>query len=1098
MKTIKELSCKVALISALISISLSTYAVTNRVLVEFKKIPTQKEIDQMLKTEGIKSLERFDNVKLGKLEYDYFRRLFYLQADVDAIEDIKDHPKVAGIETIGEVNAFSVVPSTTSITTDTFSNYQWGIDNNGQVILRDEDQIRYKQVNGIKGKDIKISNVYSTLNDSFKAESVLVAVIDSGIDPNHPDLKNAIYRNKVECDESGNIIRSAREDKDNNGFKGDCSGWNFASKRGSNKPTDSRGHGTHVAGIIAASSSNGLGVASLAPAKIKILPIKIFNNRGVNLNGSVSNEKLASFTDVVAKAIRYAVLMKVQVINMSFGWPRRLNSKHLSEALKMALDNNIAIVTGAGNNDTLRPVYPCAHNGVICVGATSIDGSMAGFSNYGGFVDLTAPGEKILSTFPQRIELDDPRLEFTQKGYNYKNGTSQSAPFVSLAFAILKGIYPNSTNDSLVARLYETALAPSSKKFTKAGLIQIEDAININKKVSIKPIFKGIQTVHVNMNSKKFSFELPIKNYWAQAKNIKVLINIKSDSIKLEQKMYNINKLEESESKKLIVTGHIKSTSANSDNMLEVEITTQSLASQSYKHNVSFARDAISDQELLIKQISYPGPNEDLVEITEGKLVPTIETINDKYRDSNAPEYFASKVVENNLELSIFALEGNTFKAQKISLPNVTQIMTITRVDLNYDGQKDYFIRSIDIKSANRRDAYILYSFLDSNLKPLFNNPHFKFFPNTVIVDNTNINFKMNFIPVNTKHGKMAVPFFLAIGSIPVNSQDFTPWVCGEDRGRESERNPDIWDCEEEDISPQKHAYYLIPDFDNQELRTKLFDNYKFKQALESKFDLYKNPITLLGLASQDNTSFKNGRAIFQMAVGYNSYCAVTVSEDLKYEINSLNVGYMHLEGANRVPVTLIKDNKASYFEATGFTSLQNNTLAEFLFLDPQNPHTLSSYFNYEHARKRDHILAPLVNFIKGDTSYSAVQTKSTNVVRVSRNFNVLNTYEYPVDRVTFLPGSTFMEFFYPFTIKRKGELIPALYVDATDLNTGHVYFVGLTEDGPITTINNNIYIPENCTSMNQTSIDSKEAVALLCKEQDKLVFKYLPIQIND
>ncbi|MBL6991519.1 MAG: S8 family serine peptidase [Bacteriovoracaceae bacterium] len=1105
MKATKECLYIGVLVLSLLGISYSSYASSHRVLVEFKSIPTKTQIDQILKLKGIKSIEHFDTVRLGKLEHDYFRRLFYLKADKSALKSLLVHPKVAGIEKIGKLSAFSVVPNRSPITNDEFLSYQWGINNFGQIILQDEDNIRYKEIKSVKGRDIQISDIYSTLNDLFQAKEVIVAVIDSGIDLLHPDLKDSLYRNKKECDASGNIIRPARVDNDENGFKGDCIGWNFTTKRGNNNPKDYRGHGTHVAGIIAASTSNALGVASLAPAKVKILPLKIFNH-GVKLSGIVKDKKLVSFTDVVAKAIRYAVKMNAKVINMSFGWPRRVDAKHVREAVKLAIDNNVAIITGAGNNDTLRPVYPCAYQGVVCVGAISIDGTMAGFSNYGGFVDLTAPGEDILSTYPQDIRLDDSRLKFTQNGYNYISGTSQAAPFVSLAFATLKGIYPHKSNDSLLARLYETALPRSTTKFTKAGLIQLEDAINMKKIVSLKPIFKNLHTVHVNLASKKFSFKLPIKNYWQVATNVKVKINIKNDMIVLDKNRFNINRLSEGESNTLHLTGIIKSSNTKSDNILEVEISTSNsgVLKKTYIHNISFARNAITDEELLIKPISYHGPTSDLIEITESdKIITKLETINDKFRDSKFPEYFFSKVIKNreqtNLELSVFTLQGNTFKATKTTIADVTNILTITRVDLNYDGKKDYFIRSLNNKNTRGHNPYILYSFLDSNLKPLFNKPHFKFFPNTVIIDNTNINYKMSFIAYNTIYGKIAIPFFLALGTIPINSLDKSPWVCGEDRGRQSERNPDVWACEEEDNSRQRHAYYLIPDFDKGILKTKLFDNYKFREALESRFYNLSKP-RLLGLTSQDKSRFNNGQAIFQMALGPYEYFSVIVSDDLNYQITPLDVGFMQLEGVNSVPITHIKNNYVSYYETTGFTTLQNSTLAEFLFLDPQNPHQLSSYFSYEHTRKKDHILAPVANFIKDDTNYSVVQTKSTNVVRIAKDDSIINTYDYPVHRVTFLPGSQFMEFFYPFVIKHKNRPIPALYIDATDLNTGHVYFVGLTDDGPIASINNNIYIPDNCTSMNQTSIDSKEAVCLLCREsrQNKLVFKYLPITIND
>src|SRR5690606_5847534 len=129
---------------------------------------------------------------------------------------------------------------------------------------------------------------------------VRVAVIDSGLDYEHEEIVNQLYKNDVECRNGKPPIGAPKDDNDNNGYKGDCIGINLISERAeySNKPTDDIGHGTHVAGTIAATPDNGIGIAGLS-ARIKILPIKILAAKDVR--------GAKPLTDRVAEAILYAV-----------------------------------------------------------------------------------------------------------------------------------------------------------------------------------------------------------------------------------------------------------------------------------------------------------------------------------------------------------------------------------------------------------------------------------------------------------------------------------------------------------------------------------------------------------------------------------------------------------------------------------------------------------------------------------------------------------------------------------------------------------------------------------------------------------------------
>lgn len=227
---------------------------------------------------------------------------------------------------------------------------------------------------------------------SKKGEGVVVAVIDTGCQMDHPDLKDQ-------------IIGGRNFTKD---FKGDTG--NFS---------DNNGHGTHVAGIIAA-AQNGTGVMGVAP-KAKLLILKVLGESG---DGNYQN---------IIDAINYAIKWrgpnneKVRVISMSLGGTADISKLH--EAVKKAVNNNILVVSASGNNGDDNPKtdelnYPAAYNEAVSVGAIDFLKRITKYSNSNNNVDLVAPGNEIISTY-----LDGK--------YAKLSGTSMATPHVSGAVALI-------------------------------------------------------------------------------------------------------------------------------------------------------------------------------------------------------------------------------------------------------------------------------------------------------------------------------------------------------------------------------------------------------------------------------------------------------------------------------------------------------------------------------------------------------------------------------------------------------------------------------------------------------------------------------------
>ncbi|WP_455540088.1 S8 family peptidase [Terrisporobacter sp.] len=265
---------------------------------------------------------------------------------------------------------------------------------------------------------------------SSRGEGINIAVIDSGCDINHESLKDNIVLVKNFTDED---------------------------KKNPNIVIDRVGHGTHVAGIIAANGNDNT-VIGVAPwANLYIL--KVIDKTGT---GSVS---------WVVNAINYAVEKKVDIISMSLGMSK--NDLKLEKAIKNAVNNNILVVCAAGNNgdgdtNTFEYSYPAAYADVISVGAVDKKGVPAKFSNSNLVVDLVAPGVDILSTY-------------TNNQFAVLSGTSMAAPYVSGSLALLKNwskeeFQRNLTQEELYAQLIKyTKNLGYPKVIEGNGLLYLKD-----------------------------------------------------------------------------------------------------------------------------------------------------------------------------------------------------------------------------------------------------------------------------------------------------------------------------------------------------------------------------------------------------------------------------------------------------------------------------------------------------------------------------------------------------------------------------------------------------------------------------------------------
>ncbi|MEV5028610.1 S8 family peptidase [Paenibacillus sp. LPE1-1-1.1] len=230
-------------------------------------------------------------------------------------------------------------------------------------------------------------------------DKVIIAVLDTGVQSNHPDLKGKLI-------EGTNIVDEEAE------------------------PDDDVGHGTHVSGIIGATVNNSEGVAGLSWYN-KIMPVKVLDSSG------------AGSTYSVAQGIIWATDHGAKVINMSLG--NYAQADFLHDAIKYAYEHDVVMIAASGNDNTDRPGYPAAYPEVFAVAATDSNHEKASFSNYGDYIDVAAPGDSIASTYPG-------------SQYAALSGTSMASPHVAALAGLIRSVNPELTNVEVMELMRKSAV----------------------------------------------------------------------------------------------------------------------------------------------------------------------------------------------------------------------------------------------------------------------------------------------------------------------------------------------------------------------------------------------------------------------------------------------------------------------------------------------------------------------------------------------------------------------------------------------------------------------------------------------------------------
>lgn len=309
---------------------------------------------------------------------------------------------------------------------------------------------------------LKQQRLYADIAPGNTQDPMVVAVIDTGIDYRHEDLAaEKIWRNPQEK-------KNGRDD-DGNGYIDDLIGWNFVDHN--NNPWDESGHGTHIAGLIAACTNNGIGIAATNP-QVQIMALKVANFAGQAKSANV------------AAAIRYAVDHGARLINLSLGG--ELITQLEKDAAAYAEERDVLIVVAAGNKGISTNQHGYASlPGVLVAGASDLSGQRAGFSNFGGHLALLAPGIDLLSLRAKDtdfIAMSDPLDYPAESAVVGEEGNYYRASGTSFSAALTTGIASRvlSNRPQLTSAALRELMAQSATDVAPPGVDQLSGYGQVN------------------------------------------------------------------------------------------------------------------------------------------------------------------------------------------------------------------------------------------------------------------------------------------------------------------------------------------------------------------------------------------------------------------------------------------------------------------------------------------------------------------------------------------------------------------------------------------------------------------------------------------
>ncbi len=1018
-------------------------------VVKFDRVPTAAELQAIKQAPGIQAAETFIAVEHSPLATSV--RVTSSLEPRDFSRALSKLPRLRAtrIESIPAFDAQSLeIPSTAKApSNDLLSTYQWSLENQGHTLLRSIDDLHTQTVRGIPGEDIHWKKVPALFEPKLTRD-LIVAVVDSGLATTHEDLKGVSVTGR-------NFTTPALE--------------------GDTNLSDTLKHGTHIAGILAAIPDNQLGIRGVSK-RIKVMPIKVlFKQRA----GDPAPAR--AFADRVAQAILFAVKNKADAINLSLGWPRSMDTAYVREAVQFAIEAGVPIIAAAGNNSHDQTQFPCAYSGVICVGATSVDGSPTPFTNFGPQVDLSAPGEYILSTIPILIRPELYRL----KGYDFMSGTSQSAPFVAAAAALIRGVYPSDSMNRLKARLY-TSARPG--KMVRYGKLSLEEALSREPLELVQVDVKEFDTIAYRLADGSFSHEISIQNLTPITSPVEVELQVRSGEQVLGETRTSLGIRVDSRSEKITIQGAI------TDRNLPAEGTLRSITRyadgriETIDKSFTWSRTLLDSGETL--RIDFdPSIAKALIgDFQRGRILPAIQTL----VSADQPTYFSVEKLEGAPQkIHLFVQKGDryvTASTAPITLPEKTVFFGIREVDLDLDGTRDYLVGGL----KKGETETFLYCYYGSTLAPLYgrledsclelaveeqfirlatNSPED---PLTRLFQLDQFSFQRA-----EKNGRpVLLPIFQGMGLSP--TIDFPR---------------DVWG--EKINSPTRQLYWLELAGSTNAVRLRSLRSQRFKDfSFDGTLDLFS-----LVPQSAGEAAANQFRAYFRKREG------ALVS------VRSFTGSLHPIEGIQGTWKTLGDDEASilamSVFPVISIDSRGFTRQSDLAFTDIYSPRlaltrSRDSWIRYDHAFDLDDVLTVSAHYSTPKSFTTIYFSKNQRIaVEQDRATGKIRSSQAPLIRYSFLPGFLFGELYYPISIRDQGRELPALFIDRSQIQSESIAVLPVGDGEWKSRAHLNLSIPAQCRIVDPVRTPSRSTVAgayvlrLLCIENEAFYFKQIPLELN-
>lgn len=436
-----ELACAESAVNCVEENDISKY-VNNEILIKLSENCPEVKANAILKNANVTVIKQMKSYvvvhaatkRILEDAIKYFKKSTYIDLVQPNFEYEQSNTKYTGTYVSGGI---------------TFSQNQWGLMNDGTLEFVDAAISKSTMIQAKKGIDINVTPLWVNVKDKV-SKRVIVAVIDTGVDINHPSFKGKLWKNAKEIPEDG-------IDNDKNGYIDDYDGWNSYSL--DCELTDEVGHGTHCAGIIAANGKDNVwGVTG--ESNVKIMPVKVFSK---SKRGDKESCRATSFS--ILWGLEYAQENGAKVCNLSLGMEE--SDSVLREFMR---SSNMLFICAAGNNGTSMEgyaTYPAYYNfpNIISVANIRCDGNINKSSNYSRKrVGVAAPGTEIYSTLPDN-------------DFGFMTGSSMAAPYVTGVAALLYS-YTNRINAVTAKNQIEkTATKMNSlEKKVSGGLVNAYEA----------------------------------------------------------------------------------------------------------------------------------------------------------------------------------------------------------------------------------------------------------------------------------------------------------------------------------------------------------------------------------------------------------------------------------------------------------------------------------------------------------------------------------------------------------------------------------------------------------------------------------------------